>query len=107
MILIQIVNKYKHKPTLNDIYIGRGSLLGNPFSHKENTKALYKVDTVNESIEKYKIWLIENFKNNKEIKNYILSIKEDSELSNINLVCFCKPKACHGDIIKDFIDNLE
>jgi len=105
--LIQIVNKYKHKPTLNDIYIGRGSLLGNPFSHKENTKALYKVDTVNESIEKYKIWLIENFKNNKEIKNYILSIKEDSELSNINLVCFCKPKACHGDIIKDFIDNLE
>lgn len=104
--MIQIVNKYKHKSTLNDIYIGRGSILGNPFSHKENTKALYKVDTANESLEKYKVWLIENFNSNREIKNYLLSIKEESKLTDINLVCFCKPKACHGDIIKEFVDNL-
>ena len=24
---------------------------------------------------------------------------------DVNLVCFCKPKSCHGDIIKMIIEN--
>lgn len=27
--MINVVNKYKHQPTDNDVYIGRGSPLGN------------------------------------------------------------------------------
>jgi hypothetical protein len=30
--MITVVNKYKHTPTENDVYIGRGSALGNPFT---------------------------------------------------------------------------
>ena len=30
--MINVVNKYKHQPTDNDIYCARGSVLGNPFT---------------------------------------------------------------------------
>jgi len=30
--MITVVNKYKHVPTRDDVYIGRGSILGNPYS---------------------------------------------------------------------------
>ena len=41
-----------------DVYIGRPTIWGNPFSHKEGTKAKYKVDTREEAIEKFKEYLL-------------------------------------------------
>ena len=35
-----------------------------------------------------------------EQNEIVLKLGED-----INLVCFCKPKACHGDVIKEYILN--
>ena len=34
--------------------------------------------------------------------NRIYSLAKQKE---INLVCFCSPKCCHGDIIKEIIDT--
>jgi hypothetical protein len=42
-----VVNKYTHKPTSNDIYIGRGSIFGNQF-------VIGKDGTREEVIEKHK-----------------------------------------------------
>jgi len=28
-----------------------------------------------------------------------------AKTGDVNLVCFCKPKACHGDIIKKLIEE--
>ena len=46
-----VVNKYKSE---YDVYIGRGSPWGNPFTHikDKTTKAEFIVDTREESIEK-------------------------------------------------------
>jgi hypothetical protein len=41
-----------------DIYIGRPSKWGNPFSHKDSDLAEYKVKTRKEAIEKYKEWIL-------------------------------------------------
>jgi len=80
-----------------DIYIGRPSKWGNPFSHKTGTLAEFKVSTREESIEKY--------------EDYLLSRKDlmDSlpELKNKILGCWCKPSKCHGDVLKKYIDILE
>ena len=46
-----VVNKHHKVPY--DIYIGRGSKWGNPFSHMDGTQALYKVATRQEAVEKY------------------------------------------------------
>jgi tryptophan synthase alpha subunit len=31
-------------------------------------------------------------------------IKNLAEKQDVNLVCFCAPKSCHGDIIKEIIE---
>ncbi len=82
-----------------DILISRSSKWGNPFSHKENTKALFIVKTRKEAIQNYKEWII-----NGEGK-YLLS--DLHELKDKILGCFCKPKSCHGDILKELVDNLD
>lgn len=106
--MITVVNKYKHIPTNNDIYIGRGSVLGNIFTSIQDrkTKAEFICKDLDESIEKHKNKLLQDISNKdievcKELnKIYSMSLKGE-----VNLVCFCKPKKCHGDTIKEIIES--
>jgi hypothetical protein len=103
--MITVVNKYTHKPTPYDIYCGRGSPLGNPYSHMDNTKAEHKVATREEAIEKYSEWLERARMNNPLINNYLDKITNLARGNDVYLVCYCKPQNCHGDIIKKLIDE--
>jgi hypothetical protein len=91
------VTRVVNKKTTNkyDIYIGRGSPWGNPFaiSHGEGPDR-------NEVIEKYKEYFYEKIENDTAFKKGILGMR------GMRLACFCKPEACHGDIIADYIDNV-
>nr|WP_244980349.1 DUF4326 domain-containing protein [Bacillus wiedmannii] len=89
-----VVNMYHEVPY--DVYIGRGSKWGNPFSHLLNTQAIFKVDTREESIEMYRKWIMQ--------KPNLL--EELHELKGKTLGCFCKPKPCHGDVLIELIDRL-
>lgn len=88
-----------------DVYIGRGecpktgklSKWGNPYSHKEGTLAKYKTNTRQESIDKYEEYLL----GNEELMNSL------HELKHKKIGCWCKPKTCHGDILKKYVDKLE
>lgn len=95
MITIQttVVNKYHRIPY--DIYIGRGSKWGNPFSHMENTKAQFKVETREEAIEKYREWILTQ----DDLLNSL------HELKGKVLCCYCKPKSCHGDVLIELINE--
>ena len=107
--MITVVNKYKHTPTKNDIYIGRGSILGNPFTSikDRNTLAKFVCDSREESINSFELFLRKEIKNkNKEICKELNRLWKLNQTENINLVCFCKPKTCHGDIIKKIIDEI-
>lgn len=88
--MVTVVNKYKDE---YDVYIGRGSVWGNPFSHLPETKALYKVDTRDEAIEMYRKYLWNQMYDGKITKDMLRS------LSGKRLGCFCKPQSCHGDVI--------
>lgn len=83
-----------------DVYIGRGSIWGNPFSHREGTKAQFVVGTREESIEKYRDWLLKQ----PELLAQLPTLKGKI------LGCYCKiPKdpdrPCHGDILAELADN--
>lgn len=80
-----------------DVYIGRGSKWGNPFTHlKSKTLATYKVETREEAIYEYENWV----KTQPELMNSL------HELKGKVLGCFCKPLPCHGDILAKLADNL-
>lgn len=106
--MIIVVNKYKNKPSKQDFYIGRGSALGNPFTHLqlEKTKAEYHCQTREESIKRYENYIQSKIDKKDEIICRALNeLYKRAKSEDVNLVCFCKPKSCHGDIIKKIIDS--
>lgn len=80
-----------------DVYIGRPSEFGNPYSHKEGTLAEFKTKTRSEAIQKCKEWVIQQ-------PELLLKIRA---LKDKTLGCWCKPLACHGDIYVAIADNFE
>lgn len=102
---ITVVNKYKHSPTENDVYIGRGSVLGNPFTSIQDrqTKAEFICESREESVEMFRDYLFRKIaEKDKKICDVLNRIYKMPE---VNLVCFCKPKSCHGDIIREIIES--
>ena len=77
-----------------DVYIGRPSKWGNPYSHKDNTKAQFKVDTREEAVWRYEVMMLKWIEDHPDILEEI-----KKELKGKVLGCWCAPKACHGDIL--------
>lgn len=75
------------------VYIGRGSLWGNPFSHKEGTKADFIVESREEAVAQYELLLWQR------IQSGVVTLEQLASLQGKRLVCFCKPAACHGDVL--------
>jgi hypothetical protein len=82
---IKVVNRRKES---FDIYIGRPSKWGNPFE-------IGKDGIREEIIEKYRQWIL--------AKPELL--KQLPELYGKRLGCYCKPKACHGDVLKELAEE--
>ena len=71
-----------------DVYIGRPSKWGNPFT-------IGKDGTREEVIQKYIDWLMDQ----PELLNSV------NELRGKILGCWCHPNACHGDILAEIANN--
>lgn len=79
-----------------NVYIGRPSKWGNPFTHLNNgTLAKFKVTTREEAVEKYEEW----------IRQQPQLLADLHELDGKVLGCWCKPKSCHGDILVKLINE--
>jgi hypothetical protein len=77
--------------------IMRPTTLGNPF-------AIGKAGTREQVILKYKRWLWQN------MQRHTAQLQTLCEFANlvrdgqhINLICCCKPKSCHGDVVASAI----
>jgi len=81
-----------------DVYIGRPSKWGNPFTHKsDSTQAKYLKPTRREAVEAYKEYILTG-----EGKHLLEDL---DELEGKTLGCWCKPKLCHGDILIEIINE--
>ena len=108
--MINVVNKRIFKGK-NLSYIGRGSPLGNPFTHKEGTKAEFIVDSIETAVEAYRSYLNDAI-NNKDKKicdelNRLYKLYY-TQGEVLNLGCYCKYKGdelCHGDIVKEVLEK--
>lgn len=97
---ITVVNKH-HKAVGE--YIGRGSPLGNMWTHLDsNFTDVIKVGSRTEAITAYKVWLDQKIADEDpivcdELNRLAHIAMQDKPL---RLVCYCKPQACHGDVIR-------
>lgn len=78
-----------------DVYIGRGSKWGCPYTIIKDRPTLAKeiVDSKEEALSKYKEYVL----NTPELMESL------DELDNKVLGCFCKPEPCHGDVLLELI----
>ena len=73
-----------------DVYIGRPSKWGNPFTHSINgSLAQHRVSSRDEAVSSYENWI----RTQSELLDAL------PELVGKVLGCWCKPQACHGDVL--------
>lgn len=103
----KVVNLFKES---YDVYIGRDNMgrgadkieigkrgwLGNPYHMKQNNELSRKI-----VLDKFKDYFYTRIKLDEEFRKAV------HELKGKTLGCYCKPKSCHGDIIVDYLNNLE
>ena len=73
---------------LYDVYIGRPSKWGNPFKIGPDGSR-------KQVIEKYRKYILSNDK----------LLNSLDELEGKTLGCWCKPKACHGDVLVELVNK--
>jgi hypothetical protein len=73
-----------------DVYVGRGSVYGNPFTFKDGTTAKFRVATREEAILRFEEWI--------QTKPGLLALVR-KELRNKILGCWCSPAPCHGEVL--------
>ena len=80
-----------------DVYIGRGSKWGCPYTIIKDRPTLAKeiVDSKEEALAKYKEYVLAS----PELMNSL------DELEGKTLGCFCKPEPCHGDVLLELLTH--
>ena len=78
-----VLNKHRDGVPKGAVYIGRPSKWGNPFVIGQDGDR-------DEVIAKYRHWLM---------SQHELVAAARRELVGRDLVCFCAPKSCHGDVL--------
>ena len=87
--MAKVLNRHKDVIQKSAVYIGRPSKWGNPF-------VIGKDGTREDVIVKYKIWI-----GNKPE----LMLQAKKELAGKDLVCFCAPLPCHGDVLMEIAND--
>lgn len=91
---MRVLNKYKVGGVPKGaVYIGRGSPYGNPY-------VIGKDGTRSEVIQKFRDHLF-SLLDDVEIQEELL------QLDGKDLVCFCKPAPCHGDVLIEAIQHIK
>ena len=88
--MTSIHNKYKES---YNVYIGRPTIFGNPYE-------IGRDGSRQDVVDKYRAYFHNRIYGDVEFKKQVLALKGK------RLGCFCKPHACHGDIICEYLNNL-
>lgn len=80
----KVLNKHHHKEPVRDaVYIGRPSKWGNPFT-------IDMIGGREAAVKSYEMWLLMDNPLYEQAKR---------ELKGKDLMCWCAPLACHGDVL--------
>ena len=80
--MLTVHNKHKSTAPADAVYIGRPTKWGNPF-------VIGRDGTRQQVVQKYKDYILSN--------ESLLS--QIHELRGKDLICFCAPQQCHGDVL--------
>lgn len=83
------------------IYIGRGSVFGNPFRIPSNGRE----DLRDSACDSYESYFRHRVLTDAAFEIQLESLVQIAKLEgHLTLGCYCSPKRCHGETIKRYID---
>lgn len=86
----------KKAPKGSFVYIGRPGVFGNPFE-LDDPKNETKRRAV---IEQYRAWFLARVETDAEFREKVEALRGQ------DLGCWCAPRACHGDVILEWLENI-
>ncbi len=93
---IHVVNK---KRGGKGEYIGRPSPLGNPF-------AIGRDGDREEVIAKYRGWIRQKIRaKDPQVCGELNRLYKLAKAGELSLVCWCAPLACHGDVVREILEE--
>lgn len=88
---MKVWNKRQNNIPEGAVYIGRPTKWGNPFTHiASGTLAKFVVKNRDEAVDQYEQWLLQQPE---------LVAQAKKELVGKDLICWCSPQRCHGDVL--------
>lgn len=105
--MIRVIHHNERVYTPWEVYVGRPSPLGNPFSHIKTTVPTFRVLTREEAIINYREWLAErvakgDFKVMQALSELVLV---HAKYRQLDLVCWCHPRPCHANVIAKYLSE--
>jgi len=104
----QVVNiwTYHREEGVERVYVGRAcrgypqSPLANPWRAPEKERE--------QTLARYRVWLREALqdKDSPQAQEILRLAKKVAAGERLALLCWCKPKNCHGDIVQEAVDRL-
>jgi len=91
---MRVYNKREKNIPADAVYVGRPTKWGNPFTHKQGTRAQFTVSTRKEAVDAFKAWFL-FAEEAEDLRNSLY------ELAGKDLVCWCAPLACHADVLME------
>ena len=106
--MITVVNRHSQvQYDGHTFYVGRGTLLGNKYSHHKIDGCI-KCKDRDEAVSLYREWLRgQILSNNSKVITALKKIRELSKSHKINLECSCSPRRCHADVIKEAAETWD
>ena len=104
--MTKVVNMRASTPTKDDVYIGRKNEpfhFGNPFSHLNSDIASVHVGNRTEAIAAFRAWILGTDFTEVEPERRAWILENLESLRDKNLLCFCKPQKCHGDVYLELL----
>ncbi|MGL4616485.1 MAG: DUF4326 domain-containing protein [Shewanella sp.] len=114
MKIVHIENKhlYRESPSETAVYIGRGTILGNPYSHIPSSfPNIIRVKNRGEACKKYDELFHKILNDPHDFRHAELTKQLDSLVDILNkegsltLLCYCAPHKCHGETIAAHLED--
>lgn len=99
---VKLINCYMELPRRGAVVVNimRPNLLGNPF-------VVGRDGTRDQVCQKYRQWIRDKIRNDAVIKNIVWQLAAADEYGvDVDLVCCCLPKRCHGQEILSIIYEI-
>ena len=87
-------------PGVHREYVGRPSKLGNPFPMRKEADR-------DEVVEQYTAWLRSQYAAKSPVRDELERLLSIARQQPLELVCFCAPKRCHADVIRNAIIGMD